>query len=66
MVLKTHHPSINVFEIIFSLMGNCMISIKRENEAYTQALLFISITRSSGWKVVTDYNFPESPSLGYS
>ena len=29
-----------------------MISIKRANEASAQALLFISITRSSGWKVV--------------
>ena len=47
-------------------MENSMISIKRANEASTQALLFISITRSSGWKVVTGYNFPEFPFLGYS
>ena len=66
MVLKTHHSSINIFETTFSLMENSMISIKRANEASTQALLFISITRSSGWKVVTGYNFPEFPFLGYS
>ena len=47
-------------------MESYMISIKRANKASTQALLLISITRSSGLKVVTCRNFSEFPFLSYS